>query len=341
MFESLSLTNFQRFRKFSFDFGKEATSIVGKSDEGKSTIIRALRWICLNEAPKNLIHHGTDFVRGKLKVDGHTIIRKKSNKVNCYILDGKKFSAVKKDVPEEIQSILNVTEVNFQSQLEPHFWFSKTSGQVSKELNQIVNLGVIDQSLFNVASRRRKEKVREEVIRDRLRQANDKTKELEWVIEADEQLQQIEYLQDCIAVDKDNRDSIQSILDSVQFHISELEQLDSVLYFVSGLVDDVGIRLKRERELQQLQTIIEEYGKLSELVSMENSLIEMDALLNSVDMYLEQKKEWAAISELRNTIIEKQENIEKWNDELNAVNQEIETKTGGKCPICSNPIQFK
>ncbi len=46
---SLQLVNFQVHTGLIIDFSPGITTIVGPTDHGKSSILRALRWVCLND----------------------------------------------------------------------------------------------------------------------------------------------------------------------------------------------------------------------------------------------------------------------------------------------------
>jgi exonuclease SbcC len=55
--KKLSLRNFQSHRETDLEFSPGLNIIVGPSDQGKSAIIRALRWLFYNEP------RGTGFIR--------------------------------------------------------------------------------------------------------------------------------------------------------------------------------------------------------------------------------------------------------------------------------------
>ncbi len=194
MIERLEATNFQCHQSFQLDSNHPIVTLLGRSDVGKTSLLRLLYWVCFNRPSGDSFRtHGAEFVRGKLVVDGHTIIRKKGKK-NTYSLDGKTFAAFGTGkVPEEIESLLNLSpDLNYQDQHSPPFWLSLTPGQVSRELNAIINLGLIDDVLAHVASELRKARATKEVCKSRLKEARRKRKELRWVREFDADLQAVE-----------------------------------------------------------------------------------------------------------------------------------------------------
>lgn len=182
MIEYILVKNFQPHKKFRVDLDPHITTFVGPNDVGKTAIIRALGWLCFNRPS------GTDFIRKGSKaaileigVDGRRIRRKRGKRQNTYELDGKTFKAMGTDVPEPIADLLNVNAINFQSQHDAPFWFSLTPQQVAKELNRVVDLTIIDESLARAATRVRETKTIAEYAKARLSQSRAKRSELRWI----------------------------------------------------------------------------------------------------------------------------------------------------------------
>lgn len=194
MLESLTLENFQKHQNLHIDFDPHITCVVGASDQGKSSIIRALYWVMTNQIRgDSFIHHGSDYVKGTLRIDGHEIVREKGRSRNLYRLDGgRPFEAFGAGIPDEIAALVNVCRSNFQLQLDSPYLLSLSPGEVSRELNSIVNLDLIDSILSYLASEQRKAKTTVQVCEERLQQARDKKKELLWVTEADRLLRELE-----------------------------------------------------------------------------------------------------------------------------------------------------
>lgn len=195
MIESIELRNFQTHRRKTIVFDPRVTIIIGASDEGKSSLLRAIRWACLNrfDGPADsFINWESSFAKVTLAVDGRKIVRAKGGK-NSYTLDGKQFRAFGDKVPPEIADLLLLTEQNFQGQLDPHFWFSESAGQVSRELNQVVNLAAIDETLAAIATRARQARSELEVCRKRAREAKIARDKLTWVPSFASRLSTIEH----------------------------------------------------------------------------------------------------------------------------------------------------
>ena len=168
MLESLELFNFEAHERRLIEFSPTLTTLCGKTDSGKSSIVRALRWVTMNvPAGTPFMRWGTAYVRAILKFDGHLLIRRAGDK-NVYKLDGKKSAAFGRNVPDGIASLLNISDLNFQRQIEGPFWLSQSAPQVSRELNAIIDLGVIDEVMAYVASKARQAKAAVEVCQERI-----------------------------------------------------------------------------------------------------------------------------------------------------------------------------
>jgi energy-coupling factor transporter ATP-binding protein EcfA2 len=147
MLEKLTLKNFQAHPKLTIEFGPDLTCIVGPTGAGKTAVLRALKWVCTNRPNGNAFTtHGTTGTRVTLQAEGH-VVRRVRGKQNLYELDGRDLAAFGGDVPAPVASLLNVGPVNFQGQHDAPYWFTESPGEVSRALNQIIDLGIIDDVL--------------------------------------------------------------------------------------------------------------------------------------------------------------------------------------------------
>jgi exonuclease SbcC len=195
MFKRLIIENFQAHRKLELDFDECVTTIVGPSDVGKSAVIRALTWLATNRPS------GTEFIRDKqkntcvtLEVDDHTITRERSKSWNRYTLDGKVFTAFGTEPPSEILTVLNLSDLNFQAQHDAPFWFQESAPEVSRQLNQIVDLSIIDSTLANLDKGRRDALAKVKALEQEVEDAATLRSSMAWAKKASEDLAEaVEY----------------------------------------------------------------------------------------------------------------------------------------------------
>ena len=149
-FQKIRIKNFQCWGKLQIKFGR-ITSIVGSSDCGKSAIIRALRWVLLNQSNGlSDIKEGAKESSVELFVSNgpgnyHGIKRRRSKRLNVYQTDyEQEFAAVGTKVPEDLEMLFAVSDVNLQQQHKAYFWLDESAGQVAKNLNEVIDLQSID-----------------------------------------------------------------------------------------------------------------------------------------------------------------------------------------------------
>lgn len=211
----LDLVNFQRHAKISIGFDRIVT-IVGPTDAGKSAVVRALRWAAFNKpGGRAFVRHGKKGCRVVLTIDGRQITRRRGRK-NTYELDGKVFAAFGAGVPAEISRLLNLDEVNFQGQHAAPYWLSDSPGEVSRQLNRIVNLGSIDNALRNVGAAYRGAAAAVTVSWGRLKAAKARRRELAWVPEYLAKLGDLEKQEAGIAAKRNRIAALRSVLADVE-----------------------------------------------------------------------------------------------------------------------------
>jgi exonuclease SbcC len=148
MIQTIHLRNFQKHRKLDLDLAHGVNAIVGPSDSGKTSILRALYWLRFNRplATEVLQSWNTD---EPIKVwvvldDGTKVGRIKSAKENLYFINDTEFKSFGANPPDEILDALGVGEINFHQQMDGLFLLSDTPGEVARKLNEYAELDDID-----------------------------------------------------------------------------------------------------------------------------------------------------------------------------------------------------
>ena len=153
MIKSITLQNFQSHKDSTIEFSPGFNVIVGPSDHGKSSIIRAIDWARSNRP------RGDSFIRSgqessEVIIENNTgkVLRNRDTKSTGYYklyIGGKaqKFSVLGNDVPDGVDEILNLTDINIQLQLDTHYLILNTPGQTAKYLNSITKLDKLTDAL--------------------------------------------------------------------------------------------------------------------------------------------------------------------------------------------------
>lgn len=338
MLEKLTLTNFQAHKSFTLEFDKSITTVVGRSDSGKTSLFRALRLVALNKpAGDAFIKHGEDTTSVQLEVDGHTITREKGKK-NLYKLDDQSYTAFgQSTVPESIAKLLNLDELNFQRQFDPPFWLSLSPGEVSRELNEIINLGLIDKTLGEIASRLRKAKSTTEVTKDRLETARKERSELSWVKEAKVEFDKCTALQYSLEETRGQRIRLASILLDVQERKKEHQNATDASLALGNVlaVGKKALELAtKAKSLRQLLTDIKNSNTLAQMKLPTKELKELGLLSDNVQSIRQKKNRLKSLLEECKAAEELKCQTKK---KFQAVEVELQNEWGKNCPLCGTP----
>lgn len=170
MISSLILRNFQSHKKTILNFSPNVNAIIGQSNSGKTAILRGLFWAIYNR-PSGLSfisYWNRDKKGNPIKPtsvtiqDYYQIKRIRSQELNGYKIipiyneEEIKLEAIGMDIPEQVEKILNIGEVNIQRQMDAPFLLSESASEVARFLNKEIRLDLIDKILSNAESKRRK-----------------------------------------------------------------------------------------------------------------------------------------------------------------------------------------
>lgn len=324
MLEKIVIRNFQKHRKLILELDPNITTLWGRTDRGKSAIIRALVWVCLNQRPDNHVHWDAEWSKVSLYVDGRVVVRKQGKSTNLYSLDGKPSKSFNKNVPAPIAKVLNVAPENFQQQHDEHFWISLPASQVSKELNRIVDLEVIDKSISDVSSEVRSAQAVIKVTQSRLAEAREKKRKTRWSKELDVKLKGIEQHQVEISALQQRTEGITLLIDQVEQYRNDVRTLKELGTKGQELLNFGDTLNQKTKRLEDLDKLISDIGKAEKFKSIEIPNIKL------VDRLFE-----------LNTLISAIEEIEQWvrskNERLTTL-QKMLSKVK-ECPVCGSPLK--
>jgi DNA repair protein SbcC/Rad50 len=155
------IEDFQSHRYTDLEFSDGFNVIAGPSDQGKTAILRAIRWVLFNE-PK-----GSDFIRvgaSKAKVtlimnDGAMVIRERSSSRNRYTvaipeMEEQIFEGFGHSVPEEVMAATGVRTLQLDEdhqvaiqlgmQLDPPFLLDSNGAIKAKAIGRINGVHILD-----------------------------------------------------------------------------------------------------------------------------------------------------------------------------------------------------
>lgn len=166
-FKSLHLENYQAHKNTTINFTVGLNIIIGESDMGKSSILRALRKLVRDTpAGKDFINKDATSMKLSLEIvddndQEHTVIRQITPSKNLYYLDKQDFGGFGREIPEEVQNVLEMflIELENNEKIDLHFFDQHdtpfmvargSAGTRSKLLGRIAGLHTLDRGIVAV-----------------------------------------------------------------------------------------------------------------------------------------------------------------------------------------------
>jgi len=188
------LENFQSHKYTEIDVDDAITLITGSSDSGKSSVVRALRWVFFNRSPKgNFIQNKKKPARVSLIYStGDVLVREQGRNLNQYRLNDNVYKALRSDVPPEVRNFHKVALDNCQWQHPHYFLLDETPGNVAKRLNEVADLSIMDESLSVINALIRESGAETEKLKGDVTRIETALTESDWVPGAEKELARAE-----------------------------------------------------------------------------------------------------------------------------------------------------
>ncbi len=342
MIKSLIINNFQshKFTKLNFDSGVNV--IIGASDSGKSAILRALHWVIFNRPiGDSFKSHLSEEVSVDIVLQDKIVSRKKTKNENLYLIDYIHYRAFNKEVPEEINELLNIDNINIQRQQDAPFLLSLTPGEISKVLNQAVRLEVIDTTQKNISILLKQENQKLLNFQNIIQEKQEELKKYKWLLEAENnvvllevitnEILQLSNLQqnlnqiniDIYYIEKTIQDSSKILMFDQDVNIlfdlnNQIEAQLKLLYGFNNIINDI---IKNEKEIKPLLLITKVDKQINELINLQQNYNAIEEQNNSFKDLINN------INNITNTINTKQEQNQKQEQEFKKVFPNV-------CPLC-------
>lgn len=160
MLQSIRLT-LQSHKATLVEFHPGVNYIIGRSRQGKSTILRGLIKVAWNRPTQGMerwVHKHDPKNVSDIEVvtsEGHSVDLRIGSP-QTYTVDGEELSGFGQGVPQAVTDALRLGELNISGQHDRPFLLFDTPGEVARTLNRVVRLDVIDRTLANWAAEKRR-----------------------------------------------------------------------------------------------------------------------------------------------------------------------------------------
>lgn len=294
----IEIINFQSHRHTIIDLDDGMNVIKGDSHNGKSSIVRAIKWMMKNQpsgdgfcswfADKN------EYTEVIFKFDDDTkLIRRRNKDINFYIKpDGESCLAGKGAPPPDILKILDMTDINLLSQDDGHFMLGMSGGERAQTINDMVGLDIIGKVLHSANS-----------IVDRAE--SKKKANLELIEELDEA---VNSAHDLSSIEKSLKKC-----DKIRTHIAALINKKQQLAIIIGQIQNVDLTIKECDDWLIVTKLRDELqDTLSKYQSYNETAKRLDKLLDDIDY------EDKSIKKM-NVVLSYKPDIESLNDQLDKI----------------------
>jgi exonuclease SbcC len=263
-FTRLRVKNFGQHIDKEVFFKPGVNCIIGESESGKTTLIRALHLLLENQPRGGEKLYKADNAKGDVFIEledslGNVISRSK----NVYTLNGSEYKAVGTGVPEPIRKIIGFKEINWQNQLEAHFMLFKTGNAAAETLNKTT--GMEEQELILKEIKNRISECKSNVKRHK--------KNNEDLLQTIERLKNVpNYLESIKEIIKEKR-SLEKTKDA-------LVDLDHILIEHYKIVVAKKLYEMSEKHIIRMNEINKIYG---EWLDSENYIQKLENLINKIE----------------------------------------------------------
>lgn len=190
MLKKVVLTNIQSYKgKNVIRFSPGLNVIIGESGTGKSALIRGIEWPIKNfpegkKFKKELLTHGEETAKSELVFDNCTVKRTRGKNKNIYKLNDRILKAFGRNVPEDVKTAINISDINIQHHTEPFFLLLKSPSEVAKYLNSIADLEIIDRTTSNIRKEKNTTSTKVKQIKESLSEISKKLRKYKWIDKA-------------------------------------------------------------------------------------------------------------------------------------------------------------
>jgi len=317
MIKAIELENVQNIKHALLEPHPRFNIIIGTSDHGKSAIIRGIKFAIRNDSDIDLLNW--DAKRGEgcsvaIEFDDGFIVRYKSKSKNQYttsITEGPPLEAFRKDIPEDVKIVTRMNDINIKSQDDPYLFFQKSPGEVARMLNKSVGNENIDIFFKRVDKIILDSKRRKATLEETIKENDRKSKELDWVEEANKEIKSIDRRIDQVSKTKDKIKSLEELVNGIEYNEDLSKQYKEWLFVET---DFNSIK-------KQLDALLKMKDKFAELNGMLNRCYTLIENQKQFKITLGAENDVKKIFELIKIIAE---NKEKRNQIKNAI-QTIET----------------
>jgi len=171
MIKRITLKNFESHEDSKIEFSDGLNLIIGQSNQGKSSIVRALAMVVANRFDHDSVRTGTEYCSVKVETEKGSVTTERGEDTNHWIVETpkyrKEYRNIGLSVPPEVLEILGMGErvrgeikelPNIMFQLEKHYMLSEIDGKkttanaIARMMDEAIGIGGMEELIKDIAT---------------------------------------------------------------------------------------------------------------------------------------------------------------------------------------------
>lgn len=331
---ALKVRDFQCHESFNLPLATGITTLIGPSDAGKSSLLRALRWVALNRPRGDgFIRNGARRARVTVEA-GSTVVRQRG-KSNLYRVDEHKLKAFGNDPPPQVLSALNLGPLNFQGQHDAPFWFDLTPPELARQLNKLIDLDSIDRVAGNLAKYLRSYRAEQDVSRQRQEELAREYQSLRSVREIDQSLLTIEDHKTWADGLTEEHRSLEEAIGRIEQARRISQRAKALAERAEVLLNKMSCALDRDTKIYELTRTIDLLERTDHDRQFQADTTRLDELWSGV---AEKEVVIDKLSSMAGAVERGEKDLSQLKAAIPKAEEEFRKKSDGRCPLCGAKV---
>lgn len=348
------------WKRGSLDLHPGVNIIYGVSDKGKSAILKAIDWLRNNRPLGD--EFASDWIKKKTKKDNETytgicsceltldddirVKRSKGKDTNQYELNTLKepLKAFNKEIPEEIVSALNISDINVQEQGNPIFLLKDSPSDIGRTLNQIASLSDIDKAFKNINGKIKRINGDLKADNKIIKENQEQEKSFDWINDAELQLKEIEILSGNLKKATDDEHYLRTNKDKwieLQQKIDDFDGFEKAYKLIIKTFQIKEQSDKLNTEVENLIEIENQIKKQSNNISLSKKLLEAERDFESLRKLIIKREnlttEKDRMIDDHNRFIDADDDLHDIKIDLDDAKEKYDKIKPDDCPMCGKP----
>lgn len=375
MLKKLHIINFESHKDTTIEFSEGFNTIIGDSDGGKSSIIRALSAVCYNRWSADMMRLNECECIIELTTEKGVVtliknLKEKINAYECCLFDENKkvrFETIGTSVPDIVYEITGMIELdlgdtkdipNIMYQLDKHYMLAEINGKtctsnlIARIFDKVIGLGGMEELISEISSNminNKKQITRNNESIDNLRQKMHSDLEIS---EKDEKINKSKKILEEI-------DSLQKYYDRINFYDIEINKLRNRWKNLDNKSMNIDTE-KAKNILNDTNDLVLSYKNISDIFKKYEYKLDMlnninkniksissidqnqiDELKNMCNSLYKIDKLISKFQDKNNLLLQIDKNINKYSNEYNNLSSELDIikKESKICPLCGKPFE--